>query len=248
MSIITGLQSEKRDKLVIPYTGKMFRSSISKDNKALCFVLNKGYVETDSLDDILRLLDDVEDVDVVIPVGGIDKVRTSDGDIVYRQRLFFKSLKTMLSLCRLHCLYVSFPETFHVTVNSVLNCVGELTYLERYSRRFGIPIDTWLKNCCLMHMHFLLKSVGMYSELEEQVNDALRGWTGYLDRSPFLISNYSIDTHTSSVFIEFDRTDRRLFTRPVDDILLLTYGYTTKNVEADIKSGYFDKLKKRSLI
>lgn len=247
MSIISSLQAEKTNKLVIPYTGKMFRSSLSKDNKALCFVINKGYVEMDDLTAMLRFVDDIEDIDVIVPVGDIEKIRLESGMIVYRQRVFFKSLKTMLSVCKLHCLFVSFPDSFHVTVNSVLNCTSELKYLERYSRRFAEPIDTWLMNCCLIQVHMLLKSMNMYSELEPRIEVILRGKRGYLDRSPFLIANYNIERHTSAIFLELDTLDERLFSEPVSDVILLTYGYTTKNVEADLEAGVFQKLSKKSM-
>ena len=79
----------------------------------------------------------------------------------------------------------------------------------------------------------------MYSEMEDRVAKILRGRKGYLNRAPFLVATYSIDDKSSGLFLELDTSDTRLYSTDVVDSLYLTYGYTTANVEEDVKRGVF---------
>ena len=114
-----------------------------------------------------------------------------------------------------------------------------MIYLERYAKRFDESIDEWLTHCCTIELYYLLKSLNMYSDLSKRVNIYLRGRVNYLYRAPFLISSYSIDTKSSGIFLGFVAEDKRLYKDDVTGVDLLKYGYTQKNVEADIKGGAF---------
>lgn len=237
MGIASSLAADIADKLVVPYPGKMFSSSVAKDDKALCFVINKGYFETDNIDDLNGLLSDANSNTLKL-VGGVDKVEVESGE-VFRQRVFFKSLKEVLELCKLNGFAFELGDDFHITINSIMNCLDDMKYMEYYARSFKVPIDVWLTNCCIVHINQLLKSMGMYTSLSDRAEKILEGNVGYLDRSPFLISSYSIDDKTSSMFLELDITDKRLFSTSIPDKFYLTYGFTTTNVADDIKRGYF---------
>lgn len=240
MSIVSTLaSSRKSNKLVIPLPGKMFRSSISKDVKALGFVINKGYLEMDTKAGMQEIIRDIDITPSIVLVGGVERVRLSNHSIVYRQRVFFKSLRHMLNLCRLHLLWFELDPGFHVTINSVMNCLDDLKYLERYARRFKLPIDVWLTNCCIVHLHFYLLSLNMTLGLDDRVDVILQDKVGYLDRAPFLVSTYSIDDTSSGLFLELNTKDTRLYSKDVVNELYLTYGYTTANVEDDRKRGVF---------
>ena len=70
MSIVRTLTAQNECKLVIPFPGKMFRSNISKRDRALCFVINKGYIDSVSLSNLLSVLDEFDDEDLIV-VGNI---------------------------------------------------------------------------------------------------------------------------------------------------------------------------------
>lgn len=244
MSIIEAVTAKGSNKLVIPCAGKMFRSSIENDDKALCFVLNKGYFETSDLVGMLTILDDCTKFKEIILVGQIEKVRLrSNKSIVYRQRIFFKNLKTTLNLCRVLGLRFELSPDFHISINNIMNCRDELTYLERYARRFDETIDEWLTHCCIIEMYYLLKSLDMYSDLGKKANIYLRNRVDYLHRAPFLISSYSIENKSSGIFLGFQADDKRLYKEVVTGKDLLKLGYTVKNVEKDIKEGKFNENK-----
>ena len=241
MSISKSLAFKTDNKLIIPFTGKMFRSNIAKDNKALCFLINRGYIETEDLDSMLEIIDTIAEIDAITLVGKIEKIKNM-GNITYRQRIFFKSLNKLLNFCKTVGLRFELAKDFRATINSIMNCRDELIYLERYALRFNETIDEWLTNCCIINLNYLLLSMGMYSSLAKRTNEILRGKKGYLDRSPYLVSSYDISTHSSGVFLQFcSLDDTRLFT-PKDvkgDTLFMSYGYTTKNIESDRKAGVF---------
>lgn len=240
MSILNAIAVKGTNKFVVPCAGKMFRSSISKDDKALCFVINKGYFETTDLISMLSILDYTTKVNDIVLVGKIEKVRLRTSKIiVYRQRVFFKNLRIFLNFCKVQGIRFELAQDFHISINNIMNCREDLIYLERYAKRFDESIDEWLTHCCTIELYYLLKSLNMYSDLSKRVNIYLRGRVNYLYRAPFLISSYSIDTKSSGIFLGFVAEDKRLYKDNVTGVDLLKYGYTQKNVEADIKGGAF---------
>lgn len=240
MSILNTIAIKGTNKFVVPCAGKMFRSSISKDDKALCFVINKGYFETADLISMLSILDDTTKIKDIILVGKIEKVRLKATKvIVYRQRIFFKNLRVFLNFCKVQGIRFELSSDFHISINNIMNCREDLVYLERYAKRFDESIDEWLTHCCIIELFYLLKSLNMYSDLGRRVNTYLRGRVNYLYRAPFLISSYSIDTRSSGIFLGFKAEDKRLYEDDVTGVDLLRYGYTQKNIESDIKGGAF---------
>lgn len=240
MSITSAITSNTTSRFVIPCTGKMFRSSIKDGDKALCFLVNKGWFETETLDDMLDLVDDANKFDEVILVGEIEKVRLARSrTIVYRQRIFTKSLNKLSSICQVLGVRVDLAPQFRVAINSVMNCRDDLPYLERYARRFNETIDEWLTHCCIVELFYYFQSRGIDTNMEWMVERYLNGRENYLYRAPFLVSSYDIKKHRSSVFLGFEATDRRTFRDDVTGVELLKYGYTKHNVEADVKGGVF---------
>lgn len=240
MSILNAIAVKGTNKFVVPCAGKMFRSSISKNDKALCFVINKGYFETTDLISMLSILDYTTKVNDIVLVGKIEKVRLRTSKIiVYRQRVFFKNLRIFLNFCKVQGIRFELTQDFHISINNIMNCREDLIYLERYAKKFDESIDEWLTHCCTIELYYLLKSLNMYSDLSKRVNIYLRGRINYLYRAPFLISSYSIDTKSSGIFLGFVAEDKRLYKDDVTGVDLLKYGYTQKNVEADIKGSVF---------
>lgn len=240
MSILNAIAVKGTNKFVVPCAGKMFRSSISKDDKALCFVINKGYFETTDLISMLSILDYTTKIEDIVLVGKVEKVRLKATKlIVYRQRVFFKNLRIFLNFCKVQGIRFELAKDFRISINNIMNCREDLVYLERYAKRFDESIDEWLTHCCIIELFYLLKSLNMYSDLGKRVNSYLMGRINYLYRAPFLISSYNIDTKSSGIFLGFVAEDKRLYKDEVTGVELLKYGYTQKNVEADINGGAF---------
>ena len=249
MSVLSAISKTGTNKFIVPCAGKMFHSSISKKDSALCFVLNKGYFETQDIVSMTSILDDVASIKEFILVGGVDKV-CQNGIIYYRQRVFFKSLGKLLQFCRSFGLRFELSEDFRISINSILNCVDDLIFLERYAKRFDETIDTWLTHCCVIELHYYIRSLGLYSTLEEKVNTYLKGREDYLGRAPFLISSYSIDNKNSGIFLGFDIEDTRLYRNCKSNKDLLRLGFTKKGILKDLKEGRFyeGKVNKRASI
>lgn len=187
---------------------------------------------------MLDLVDDANKFDEVILVGDIEKVRlTKTKAIVYRQRIFTKSLNKLCGICKVLGVRVDLSTQFRVTINNIMNCREDLPYLERYAKRFNESIDDWLTHCCTVELFYYFQSMGISTNMDWMVGRYLDGREDYLYRAPFLVSSYDIKSHSSSVFLGFEAKDRRLYRDDVTGVQLLKYGYTQNNVEADVKGG-----------
>ncbi len=226
------------DKLVIPHASNMHWSNVAKDNQALCFIVSRGYVETDTLFEMLKLQESLEAEEGIFKlVGNIDKILLDNEDIVYRQRVYFSDIKRMFEVCCKHSLGVEIPTDFHIPMESLISCMEVLPELKKYARQQGETVNTYLVNTCIIHIHCLLKSLGMYSGLRDYVADALEGKYGYMDRAPFLLGNYSFEHKTSTVLLETNLKDTHLYSMPIKERSNLVYGYTTHNVLVDKRKG-----------
>lgn len=237
MSLANILSRNTVCSLIIPCAGKMFRSSISKKDKALCFVINKGYIETARLDTLYYMLEDVSKLKWLVFVGGINKVSTKSG-IRYRQRVFFKSFVEMISLCKSQGITIELDDDFEIDINNVMFCLNDLKYLELYARQHNQNIDRYLTETCICQMSLLLKSKKFDSPINDRAEHILRGRIGYLDRAPYLVSSYNIENHTSSIYIPSNVDDNRIVS--VD-----RFGYIESIVKHDKEKGVFQGANKK---
>lgn len=233
MSIANKLmRGDTASKFIIPCTGKMFHSSMSRKDKALCHCLNKGYIETSSREQMGYLVDDLLMTDWAILVGNVDAVRLKTNVVRYRQRLFFRSVVRLVEFCKRNGVLIDFTKDFRVNINSVLFCAEDLRYLERYARSFDRSIDSYLTETCIVQLSFILRDKNVDSPVHERANNILNGKVGYLDRAPMMVGTYNIEKHTSSVYIP----------NRVDDIRAVSkekWGYVDSIVADDRKAGVF---------
>lgn len=241
---------DKPFNFVIPVAGKCFKSRIGFRDKVLLLSLNKGYIEADSLETCyyVTVYLETEHDGFFIPVGNIEKIKLSDtDDVVYRQRIYFKSLSLFLRVVKsLNCQMVV-PNTFKVTTNSLLDIINELPILERYAKAVKSDVDTWLTNVCLILLYDACKMTGVSDRinLDDSVY-ALANQDGYLNRSPLLCGTHSAVNNISSVFRLENTEDTRFYSNDIfgksivdGNKTLNCYGYTDKNVRRDIKRGVF---------
>jgi len=239
MSIISAVQQFQMAKFVIPFPGKMQHSTIAKSNQALCFCINKGYFDVQDPDTLRSIIEDIDETNgKVMRVGDVDTVRVNGG-ITYRQRIFCKSFRLLLNVCKLNGATIVLDDNFEVTINSIMNCISDLKFLEHYAKKYGELIDTWLSNCLIIHINSLLVGMSMYTKYQSRVDDILKNKVGYCDRAPFLLSEFNWDEHKSSVFMNLDNEDIRIFSTNVGDDYYKVYGFTTDNVTRDLKEGVF---------
>lgn len=226
--------------LKIPFAGKMFRSSVNKNNKALCFCINKGYFESSNLEVLYYLTEEIRSNkdNWVFLVGSIDKVKLRGGKFCYRQRVFFKNILNMCDLCKQHGVVIITTKDFKLSINNVLNCVDDLKYLEWYANVFDETIDVFLTNTCKIQLYNVLVSKKMITVMKNEIDDILSNKIAYLERAPFLASKYDIRQHTSSVFINKNNLDERMYST-TDLKNIDKYGFTEKMVEHDRKAGVF---------
>lgn len=238
MSILNSLTNEK-DKFVIPRPGKMFRSTLAKKSQALAFCLNKGYFEFEQLSDLYIVIEQLKDSKTFVLVGEIDKIVMIDGSYRYRQRIFFKSLLELIDCCRKNVLTIEISEEFNFNINSVMNCLDELVYLERYSNNFSQDINEYLKYTCICRLYLVFEASRINYNLNCDIDSILENKFGYLDRAPFVISSYNIDDKMSSIFLDDGIDDIRLYSMRVDKLNSILFGYTSETIKIDINKGCF---------
>ena len=240
MSIVSAVQQYSYAKFVIPFPGKMQKSNISKTNQAVCMCINKGYFEASDPSLMQNILNDLQSVSQkVLCVGTLDTIRLATGGVTYRQRVFCKSFRVLLDVCKLNGATIVLGDNFYITINSILNCISDCAYMEHYANKQNELIDDWLTHCLIIHIHSLLIGMGMYSQYGSKVEEILKGRIGYCDRAPFLLAEYNREDKTSSIFMELDNMDRRLFSTDVGEHYAEVYGFTTDNVKKDLKEGVF---------
>ena len=227
------------NKFVVPLLGKMFRSNITKHNQALAFCINKGYFEMTSLIGIKDLKKELANFDEIVIVGGIDEIRKKNGKTVYRQRVFFKNLIILLEFCRSFCLNFELSADLKITINNIMNCKSDLKYLERYAALYNETIDNYLKNCLCLNLQMLLDNMDVRYDLGVNIEKIKENRTGYLNRTPFIVTCYNIDNHTSSLYLDPDTSDTRLFSggNPNKEDISGVYGYTSTLIRQDRKRG-----------
>lgn len=240
LSISKQLASVNSMRLIIPYAGKMLRSNISAENRALCFCINKGYIESDTLEPLYYFVETVKESNSIwlYLVGKIDKIHLNNERYCYRQRVFFYSFINMCELCKKSGIIIQTANTFRITINTIINCTEDLQYLEWYANSFEESIDTYLTNTCKVQIYNLISSKKMTSPLQYEVDAILVGKTAYLERAPFLVCSYDVRNHTSSVFINKNNRDTRMYRIEKLENLDL-YGFTEGMVEKDKQAGVF---------
>lgn len=231
---VAGLQINR---FIIPCAGKMFKSDIPNRDKALCFVLNKGYFETQDLLSMLGIKDVFSNRFGFVFVGNIEKIKLSSGKIVYRQRLFFKNLVLLINLCNQFGVYLFITKDFEISIDNLTNCTGDLRNLECIARRHGNSLGMWLTNCCKIELSYLLRKLGMSCDIDKRILQSIGARRDYLYRSPLLVSQYNIDTHGSGIFLDYGVDDVRLCSTPTKGVGWLSIAYTDKNIKSDIKRG-----------
>ena len=211
--------------------------------KALCFNISKGFLEFDSLENLLDLIDYISCSTNIELVGQPDKVRIDTDLFVYRQRIFFTTLADIFSLCGQESIEILFTDTVYFITQNVSLDVNEEKYLSFYAKQQGFDnYNDWLLNTCKVYIMFYLrlKNIEHISLIDDEALQYIKDRKGCLDRAPYLMSIYDLKQKNYIVFQQTDLEDPRLYT-PSKANSILNYGFTNRNVLDDKKRGVFSK-------
>ena len=229
---------EKQFNFVIPNPSKCFWVKLNRNDNALLFNMNRGYIETSDIESCYYLsLFLVSNKDKFFKLlGSIDKVKLEDGNIVYRQRICFKSFYTLLLVIKSLKGKLVIGNDFNINTNCLTYCGGELPAMEKYANKFKLDVNTWLTLSLKIHIYYLCKKLSILDKLvlDNGIMKLQRGTKGFLDRSPFLCGT-SLDGSTSSILKVEDYDNSMLYSGNKK----LSFGYTSSNIRRDIKIGLF---------
>ena len=228
-------ESNKNDRFMLSFVTNIINTNITKNNRALCFVVNLGYIETDNTDSINEICSGDCPFEVL---GDIEEGYNKDGSVVYRQKAKFSSLVEVIKHMKVNGISIGVSDNFSVRSETLINIAEVLKYIKAYNPDSNSVID-YMNNCCIIQLHCLIKSLGADSLLDDMVNEILKDHQGYLNRSLFLISSYNIENKMFGFFLPSVVDDERLYTIEIKDKKDFIYGFTSKNVRADKKKGVF---------
>lgn len=201
--------------------------------KVLAYQLDKGYFQSDSLEEMCVFLESISKSGNFKLVGAIDKIRIkSDDSIKYRQRLYFYSFDKLLILCEKMSVFVGLSEDFHIRMEQLSSCHSDLPYMTQYARKRGISLDKWLRNAFILQLGFYMRARGFQDITNiDEISSALLKTKGYCDRAPLLAIDFNRVNHTIGLAYSSYGEDSLLFTNSSDDC------YSDKNLRIDRKRG-----------
>lgn len=211
--------------------------------KALCFKISKGFLEYDNLESLLDLIDYIKTNTKIELVGQPDKIRVSENNFVYRQRLFFTTLADIFILCGRENIEILFTDVVYITTQNAKPDQNEEKYLTYYAAQQGFDnYNEWLLNTCKIYIMFYLrlKNIEHISTIDDEALLYIKDKKGCLDRAPYLMSIYDLKHKKYIVFQQTDLEDPRLYTQSSSNSVL-TYGFTNRNILEDKKKGLFQK-------
>ena len=210
--------------------------------KALCYGTTRGFFETSQLDTMLSLIDELTLLETVKLVEEIDKVKMRDGRIVYRQRIYFTSLETIIKLCKKLGFGFNLTDDVHITGKSMKIIQKDLPYLYKYANDLNIDVDDWLilvfRYYCFVYLQ--KKNMLDLSGIDESYFAEIEVIYGLLNRAPYFLSVCDIAKHRFTVLQYVDIENEHLFTAlDKATVSFYNYGFTNLNVLEDKKKGMF---------
>jgi hypothetical protein len=235
----------------------MIYSGIGRDDYLLAFVVDKGYIETDSFDICTMTAEYLGGSPLTGAklIGKIEAVRLASGDLVYRQRLVIQSITRILTICKKLDFGVCFPEGFRVGISQfeyVGDSIGMLSkYYVLYHQEYA-TLEDWLKNSFLLQFRILLELNGIRYFLDCGFEDDKT--IDCLYRSPYVACSVDKYTKISSVLdLGIDKikyNNKPLFSKERGRTAgyytdngtekeLFISGYSKRNIREDRQRGAF---------
>ena len=238
---------------VLPAPGKMmFVPVVDANDVALCFTFGFGYFETSSLEmcEMIRAYFKSNKATNADIVGSIDKVIKYGEIEVYRQRVKYSNLLAIFAIIKKFECYVEVSDTFCITNAQYKHIIAATHILNKYLERChkGMGLNEWLTSCCKAYL-LLLGQVYDVS-IEVALNTPVEQLDGLFMRSPFLCAGYSMTHPEMSSIVLLKpaqlhlRIENRVYSLGGNRGYLhkntVIYGYTKRNLRADIKTKFIE--------
>lgn len=260
MSKIADLIKKEKVSFVIPYASKLEYSTIGKDDKALTYIINKGYIESESMEVCYYFSLFLEStlVNKFARVGNVEKIRLKNNLSVFRQRVYFTDLSLLFQILKQFDVVLVIPSSFKIGISQMSNCLDSIKDLEMYfndKKNLKYSLDTWLTDCCLVQLYIMCMIDGISINFYKNLNTMLKD--GLLNRAPYICISQDKKKHISSIFIppkEFlmlkndngvlidllsDYLEKQHnkyqheYTQRSNDVDVPIYGFTTNNIKQD---------------
>ena len=208
----------------IPEINNFGYSKVGNNLWAAIFVINKGYIEADSLEacEALCIYADKYMKEYFTPVGGVDIIKKSDGTRVYRQRFYFNDITKFFRVARYFDIVIKIPKTFKINkrylqkfrdiYSGLKKCLSNNKILENFT------VEKWITYSCLLQLLLFAKvsktKIDSYLSIEEL------SIHGILDNAPYLCGSYERGTNyikNTSIIIPNDE-DMKVDLYTVDGI------------------------------
>ena len=211
--------------------------------KSLCFGITRGYFETETLEDMLTVVDYLEQTEIKT-IDNIDKIKMNDGTIVYRQRLYFVSLEDIVTVCKKFNFGFNLTDDISISNSSDMNIRKDMVFLEVYANQLNMSVEDWLilvfRYYCVIYLKY--KDLMDLSSIDEDFFAKIKTIHGLLNRAPYFLSICNIAKHKFVVLQYFDIENEHLYT--IGDnctTSFFNYGFTNLTVLQDTKRGIFVK-------
>ena len=250
-------QNQGLNFLCLPTPAKLLQVGLGDDDYTFGFLVNKGYLETEDLDLMIILLNALDSYDDIKLVGDTERIVYTVNNIAhYRQRIFFRDLNAVLSICQDFGLYIYVPNDCLLGIHHILGIKhNDLLSLDRYAIKNNLRIDEWLNLTFLYQLYLFfeeqytgylttntLQSCQTYlnnirkPEIVETLNSKSIMET-YLINSPYFIYNYNLDINMEALYFWNDKDN-------LADTSSL-FGYTRKAAKRDFPDIFEDRIKNR---
>ena len=189
---------------IIPQISSLEYSNISKTDKALCYVLDRGFIEAESLKSCYLMSTFLCSTlsNKFFKVGSIDKVKLKTQKTVFRQRIYFTDLSLLLSILSNFSIDLIIPKSFRVRISNFVNCNECIPNLTKYLKKKGYTnysLDSWLTDSCIIQLFILCKLDNVNLSLYKSLSKIYK--KGLLVRAPYICGDFSLIKKRSSLVV-----------------------------------------------
>ena len=226
------------DRFVVPTAGKIIHTKVDK-TIILCYVVNKGYIETCSLERYRELECSLKSIKGVYFVSSINKVKQKSGVVKYRRRLYIEDLSIFINFCSLQGIRFELGNGFALRLDTLANCTSEIKFLYSYASNQKESLESWLTNTFKLRLYeyFSYINYNLHNINEETVESILSGKLAYLNRAPFL----ALASKTGNPFlpeVTYVSSDPRRY-NITNSFKSIDHGCSVRCFKVDKKKGVF---------
>lgn len=219
-------QNKSLNYLCLPAPAKVLQVTLDKNNYTFGFLINRGYLETETLDMMTLLLSAFTSNPDVKFVGETEKIIYNKKNVAhYRQRIFFKNIDDVMKLCSEFGLYIYIPHDCQINIHHMLGVrQKDMLSLDRYAHKNNMYIQDWLNLTFYYQLYLYLEEFyagylttntmkvcenylkeHKYNNIILDLQDKTIMQT-YLQNAPYYVHNYNLELHLEELYF-WDKTD-----------------------------------------